>query len=286
MNGSVGNTAGNGAFVPPVPTGGGTQADKWVMPALTRHYRVIGALILRTAQTRFGHTSVGYLWALIEPIAHVAVMSVVYWAINRQDPVGGNVLLFFVTGVLPFFLFQKTALHVGAALRSNQMLLRFPLIHALDIVTSRGLLEGVTWLAVSVLILGGMIMGDYAPVPEYPMECVGAIILIFTMGMGVGLINAVLGKMWRSWVMLYPIITRPLYHFSAIFFFIDRVPVDLRRWLLWNPMLHGVALFRAGYLSDYDTIYMSPLYLSQWAIGSVVVGLCLQRITRKRIISA
>lgn len=51
-------------------------------------------------------------------------------------------------------------------------------------------------------------------------------------------------------------------------------------------MLHGVALFRAGYLSDYDTIYMSPLYLSQWAIGSVVVGLCLQRITRKRIISA
>ena len=51
-------------------------------------------------------------------------------------------------------------------------------------------------------------------------------------------------------------------------------------------MLHGVALFRAGYLSDYDTIYMSPLYLSQWAIGSVVAGLCLQRITRKRIISA
>ncbi|GAN96805.1 polysialic acid transport protein [Komagataeibacter europaeus NBRC 3261] len=130
-----------------------------------------------------------YLWTLIEPIAHVAVMPVVYWAINRQAPVGGNVLLFFVTGVLPFFLFQKTALHVGAALRSNQMLLRFPLIHALDIVTSRGLLESVMWLAVSVLILGGMIIGDYAPVPEYPMECVAAIILIFAMGMGVGLIN-------------------------------------------------------------------------------------------------
>ncbi|GAN96806.1 hypothetical protein Geu3261_0111_004 [Komagataeibacter europaeus NBRC 3261] len=64
------------------------------------------------------------------------------------------------------------------------------------------------------------------------------------------------------------------------------MPIDLRRWLLWHPMLHGVALFRAGHLSDYDTIYMSPLYLSQWAIGSVVAGLCLQRITRKRIISA
>ena len=189
MNGSLGHTAGNGAFLPPLPGKGDARPDSWIIPVIMRHYRVIGALILRTAQTRFGHTSVGYLWALIEPIAHVAVMSVVYWAINRQDPVGGNVILFFVSGVLPFFLFQKTALHVGAALRSNQMLLRFPLIHALDIVTSRGLLEGVMWLAVSVLILGGMIIGDYAPVPEYAMECVAAIILIFAMGMGVGLIN-------------------------------------------------------------------------------------------------
>jgi hypothetical protein len=35
--------------------------------------RMIGALLLREARTRFGRSSLGYLWAVIEPVSHVAV---------------------------------------------------------------------------------------------------------------------------------------------------------------------------------------------------------------------
>jgi len=236
--------------------------------------------------SRFGRSRFGYLWALIEPISHVAVMSVVYWAINRQAPVGDNVILFFVTGVLPYFLFQKTALHLGGALRGNQLLMRLPLVSGMDIVVARALLEGATWLVVLTIILSAMILGGRAPLPNEPLVCAAAAVMTFGLGFGVGLINAVLMTIWKSWVMIYPTITRPLYHFSAIFFFIDRIPADLRDWLSWNPMMHAVQWFRAGYMTDFASAALDRGYLLKWVVATVLLGLCLERVTQRRVQSA
>ncbi|MFH5925883.1 ABC transporter permease [Roseomonas xinghualingensis] len=257
-----------------------------IWKALANQRRIVGAILLRESRTRFGRTRLGYLWALAEPISHVMVMSVVYWAINRRAPVGDNVILFFVTGVLPYFLFQKTARNVGGALRGGQTLLRLPLVNGMDLVVGRALLEAVTWLCVTLIILGFMVSTGRAHMPDHPLVCAAAVIATFGLGFGVGLVNAVIMTMWKSWVMIYPMITKPLYHFSAIFFFIDRIPADLRYWLSWNPLMHGVQWFRQGYITEYASVTLDANYLLKWAIASILIGLCLERVTQRQVQSA
>ncbi|WP_376092754.1 ABC transporter permease [Roseomonas sp. CCTCC AB2023176] len=245
--------------------------------------RVVGALFLREMKTRFGRSRIGYLWAVLEPISHVAVMSFVYWAINRRAPVGDNVILFFVTGVLPYFLFQKTAQHLGGAIRGNHLVLRMPLVTGLDLVVARALLEAATWVAVVLLIFGFLILSGRAALPEQPLVCALAAFVTFAFGFGVGTINAVLMTVWKSWVLIYPMLTRPLYHFSAIFFFIDRIPANLRDWLSWNPLTHAVGWFRVGYVEAYGSVTLDPAYLIKWTVGAVIIGLCMERAAQRAV---
>lgn len=248
--------------------------------------RIIGTLVLHEAQTRFGRTQLGYVWALIEPMLHVGLMSLVYWAINRRAPVGESVVLFFVTGVLPYFLFQKTALHLGNALRSNRQLMRLPLVNAMDLIIARAILEAVTWTAVACLIFGTVILAGRGSLPDSPATCLAAALATFGLGFGVGLINAVLMARWKSWVSIYANATRPLYHFSAIFFFLEYIPYYLQEWLSWNPLIHAVQWFRLGYRADYATSMLDVQYLMYWVVGSITLGLCLERVMQTRVTSA
>lgn len=241
------------------------------------------ALLLREAKTRFGQSRIGYLWALIEPLSHVAVMCVVYWAINRRAPVGPSVVLFFITGVLPFFLFHKVALQVGGAVRGSQKILRMPFVSPVDMIVARAILAGLTWVVViSILVLLLLVLEVMEP-PAAPETAALAALMTFALGTGVGLVNATAMALWNSWVHVYTVATRPLYIFSAIFFSVDRIPSSLQYWLSWNPVLHAVQWFRTGFRADYDTPVLDRAYLVGWVLGSLLLGLGMLRAARPRL---
>lgn len=269
--------------VAPAASGHDTAPRDALARLLERRRRAIGALLLREAQTRFGRTSLGYLWAVIEPLAHVAVMCFVYWAINREAPLGPSVIMFFATGVLPFFLFHKVALHLGAAMRGSQKVLRMPQISPMDMIVARAVLEGLTWVLVVCILFGTLLAFGLAEWPYRPDVAAAAALATFGLGIGVGLVNATAMVIWPSWTRIYVTLTRPLYIFSAIFFSIDRVPSNLQYWLSWNPVLHCVQWFRAGFRPDYASAVLDTGYLLAWVVGSVLLGLSMMRVFRPKL---
>lgn len=254
--------------------------------ALTNQWRTIHSIMLREMQTRFGKSRLGYLWAFIEPISHVTVMCLVYWAINRQAPVGASVVVFLVTGVLPYLLFQKVALHLGNAVRANRLLLRLPMVTPLDAIIARAVLEGLTWVTVSTVLFVVLVLAGLARPPDQLTVCAAAAIVTFGLACGIGLMNSVLMTLWPSWTRIYPTITRPLYHVSAIFFFIDHIPPNLQYWLSWNPMVHAVQWFRVGYQNEYASMILDQDYLLKWAVATVVLGLCMERLSQQKLQAA
>jgi capsular polysaccharide transport system permease protein len=46
--------------------------------------RVVHALIIRETRTRFGDSKLGYGWALLEPIAHILMLSLVFAVLMRH----------------------------------------------------------------------------------------------------------------------------------------------------------------------------------------------------------
>lgn len=65
--------------------------------------RVIRALIIRETRTRFGDSKLGYGWALLEPMLHIALLSATFFVLMRgQPPIGSHFFLFYYTGLVRY----------------------------------------------------------------------------------------------------------------------------------------------------------------------------------------
>lgn len=250
--------------------------------ALQVQVRVVLSLIFRETRVRFGGTRLGYVWALIEPILHVAVLSAIYVVWGRTAPMG-NLQMFFITGIMPFFLFSHTSSQLSRAITSNAQLLRLPPITNMDIVFAKALLQGLTWIIVFFVLLFIVALGGKLVLPEHVEECGAAAFFTFLLGFGFGLNNAVLNVMFKSWERVYSAVTRPLYLLSGVFYLVDSLPDQARRVLVWNPLVHAIEWFREGYFTNFSSLTLDRSYLIKWSIASVVLGLCMERAFRRRL---
>jgi tetratricopeptide (TPR) repeat protein len=96
--------------------------------ALQTQTRVIHALIIRETRTRFGDSKLGYGWALLEPILHILMLSLVFAVMmHGRPPIGDQFFIFYYTGIIPYHLFVHTSTSMTYAITSNGSLLRLPL---------------------------------------------------------------------------------------------------------------------------------------------------------------
>ena len=251
--------------------------------ALRNQADIVGALVLRETHTRFGRTRLGYVWVLIEPITHAIGLSVVHYTLGRRSPLGGSMALFFMTGLLPFFLWSKVSHRLVSAFTSDRPLLNVPVVTNLDILCARALLEGATWLVVSTILISILVAIGFSDWPiEFESLC-GVVSATFLLAVGVGSINATLTALLQSWHNVFYIITRPLYLASGIFYLVDQVPASAQRFLVWNPLVHAIEWMRISFYPAYTPMTLDRAYLVGWAVCTCVLALVLERIARRKV---
>ncbi|MGE5268586.1 MAG: ABC transporter permease [Thiohalocapsa sp.] len=257
----------------------------WLDP-LRVQVRVVGALIRRETRAHFGDMRLGYLWAIIEPGLHLVAYSLLFTYILRRHPlVGGSLVLFVLTGLIPYFLYAKLAIYLMGAIGSNRALLNLPPVKPFDVFASRAILEGATYLLVGAILLTGLYLsGSPQAIPRDPMNLIGAIVAILCFGFGVGMINAVIVAFVPNWATIFSVVLGPVYLLSGIFFLVDEVPSPIRVYLLYNPLLHLIGWFRSGFYPNYSTAYIDRLYALKWAITVLVLGLGVLRVARRKLL--
>ena len=146
-----------------------------IIISLSEQRRVLNALILREMKTRFGHSRIGYVWAFVEPLAHVMTFVLIWKVIGRLGPAGVEPMLFLITGIVPFLMLRNTAKNVMAAVKSNKALVVFPQVNMLDFCLARGFLELCTY----AIIFAVMLYGSYFVGIEFEIENLSGVIIIF-----------------------------------------------------------------------------------------------------------
>jgi capsular polysaccharide transport system permease protein len=243
--------------------------------------RVLLALMLREARTRYGRRQAGYLWALIEPIMHVAMFVIIFSYMGRPVPLGQSTTLFLVTGLSTYFGFRNVMTRTQGGYGSNEALLSFPIVKVIDCFLGRALLELATWLAVTAILIGGLIAVGEAGPPRSAVTLLTAILALAAIGFGVGVCLGIVGEFLPSLSAFMKMPMRFLYFLSGAFYLPDQMPPAARDVLEWNPVLHGITLFRMGYYHLYDSHMFDGAYLGSWAIGSVLLALVVERVARK-----
>ena len=186
--------------------------------ALTQ-WRVIRALIIRETRTRFGDSTLGYGWALIEPMGHILLLSLVFAVMmHGRPPIGTQFFIFYYTGIIPYHLFVHTSSSMTHAVTSNGPLLQLPLVRTFDVLVARGLLELVTDLIVAGVMLAGFVLVGIGALPDDGLGVAASLAAVWLLGCGVGFINAVATGFFKSWDKIWAQLTRLLYFCSGIFY--------------------------------------------------------------------
>lgn len=246
------------------------------LPPQNRHFRTlrtIGALILREMSTTYGKSAIGYLWALVEPIAALTLMSVVFSLFLRQPALGANFPLFFASGFLVFQIYAGVGNKVATSIQFSRQLLEFPAVTALDAVLARFILNYVTQLTVIFIMISGLIV--YFDLRVH--LDIGAILTALGMAgiftLGIGAFNSYLFIAYPAYQTIWAIANRPMFILSGIFFLFGDVPQPFRDLLWFNPIIHIVGQMRIGIYATYEGNYVSISYVCSLGLAFFVMGM-------------
>lgn len=239
--------------------------------------RTILALMLREMSTTYGKSAMGYLWAILEPVAGLMLMSIIFSLAFRAPPMGTNFALFFATGFLPFTAYLDISGKVAVAVRFSKQLLFYPGVTFIDTLFARFFMAMLTNIMVGMVVLPAILILYSIDVILDPMAIALGYAMTLALALGVGTLNCFLLSMFPVWERTWAILNRPLFILSCVIFMFDTVPQPYRDWLWWNPLVHVVGQVRSGIYATYDANYVSPLYVFGVSMVTFVLGLILLR---------
>ena len=137
----------------PLPTGPSEGLRQDALRARKfRTSRTIAALILREMSTTFGRSPGGYLWAILDPVAGLLLLSFVFSLAFAGPPLGTSFGLFYATGYLPFVMFNEIANKMATSINFSKPLLAYPAVTLLDALIARFSLAILTNIMVGYII--------------------------------------------------------------------------------------------------------------------------------------
>jgi capsular polysaccharide transport system permease protein len=240
---------------------------------------VLYALLLRELSSRFGKSRGGYLWILVEPIAHLMLPILIFGFLRNISMPGVELPVFLVYGFLPFLLFKAICLQIVDGVNSAQGLLSYRQVMLMDVFVSKAMAHMVIQAVVFVTVLTGLGMLGFDVLPGRPVELAGILALTAVLAFGLGVVFAAISSLVPDARSVIKIMFMPLYFASGILFPVTRFPDEWVRWLSVNPVLHLVELSRTMAVDGFQPMkYTSLAYPVALALSATLSGLMLYRL--------
>ncbi len=240
-----------------------------------RGARVVGALLLREMSTTYGRTPGGYLWAILQPVAMIAILTVAFSFLLRSPSLGTSFVLFYTTGMLPLRMFQEVAGTVGSAVQFNLAMMAYPRVTFVDVLVARATLSILTQIMVSAIILtAALTIEDMRLILDFRAILIAYWLAIF-LGLGIGTLNSYLTFALPVWKTIWSILTRPLILVSAVIYIYEDLPRTAQDILWFNPLVHITGLMRTGVYSSYSPEYINLAYVALIGALPLAFGLLL-----------
>lgn len=251
--------------------------------ALSMHARVVGAVIMRDLQTRFGTGYFGFLLGLMIPLAHLTVAIAVTTILGRPAAIGTDVPLFLMTGVLPFVVWLYGHRQIMQTLAQNRSLLYFPGVDIFDLFASRAILEIVTATLVVFIVLGTLAALGHQPTVANWQGFIVALSQAWLFGIGTGLVFGSIGPLVPLAYLFGNVLGPILWAVSGIFFLPDSTPDKVRDLLIYNPLCQIIDSFRTAYYAEYYSTFLDQTMLNSVLICLVLAGMTILALMRRVI---
>ena len=251
---------------------------------------VVFALFFRELKTRFGPYRLGLAWAFIEPMSFVLILTAIRSLARSGSFFGGELHtipfpVFFLLGYVPYQMFSKLLTQSAQAINANQGLFNYRQVRPIDAILARALLEILIFSGVVLLFMLCFRWFGFAVTIDSPLQFITVFLVLALFSGGIGLIVCVGQLRFPELGKAIPIITRPLFFISGVFFSLNDVPEKYHYLLTWNPLLHAIELIRNSCYKGFSADGVSLNFLTFTALATLFFGLALYRLDWKRMVA-
>lgn len=238
-------------------------------------------LIERERKTRFAGGFLGYLWAYITPSVWIAFIVGLFWALERLPPIHVGLEIFVATGVLPYVFFRQTVTSMSRTLSAHRYMLYFRSVAQDDILWATMLLEAFNLLLSAVLIFGAVTIVFGSGLPDSVPSVMFGLSLAWMLGCGFGRFVAYGGQLSDTFARMVPLILRPFFWLSGIFYIAAEIPGRAQELLWFSPFLHVTEIIREGYFLGFTSDFADPWYPFVVAAGFYLTSIPLEQFAKR-----
>ncbi|MEO0773167.1 MAG: ABC transporter permease [Pseudomonadota bacterium] len=243
----------------------------------------LSTLIRRERQTRFAGGALGTLWAYLTPLSWIAFLVIIFKLLNRAPPIYVPAEIFVATGVLPYIVFRQTITSLSRTLTANRYLRYIRPINGNDLIAASALSELITAIVTATVVFVLISVLFTIPGPDNPARVLIALFVVWVLAMGIGRFIAVVGMASDSFARSVPILLRPMFWISGIFYTATELPGPVLDILWYSPTFHVTEFLREGYFIGYTSPIANVTYPLLFGAAFLILSYPIEwAITRNR----
>jgi ABC-2 type transport system permease protein len=233
-----------------------------MLKELYKYRELVWALALKELRIRYKRSSLGFLWALLNPLLMMLILTAVFSTVMRI-PVQ-HYAIFLISALLPWTFFSQALTYSAESIVGNGELLKkvavpkavFPVAAVVSNAINFAL--SLIPLALILLLLRFPFHATWAlmPVP---------FIALALFSMGFGFLFAAANVYYRDVSHIVQLVLSAWFYLSPVIYSLDFVPARFQNVFKLNPMLYLLDGFR-------DLIYYGALPSWQVTAISLLVG--------------
>jgi ABC-2 type transport system permease protein len=229
--------------------------------ALARHRDFVLLWAKRNISLRYKRSILGVVWTVLEPLAVISILAVVFSAVFRFEI--ANYPVYILSGwVMWDFFARSTSVMAGDIQSTREITSRYRVPRSAFLVASV-MSYLFNWsLALLVLAVVMAVMGH--PFTWALLTVPLAMLLVALFAFGVGSAVATLATLFHDFILIYTVVLTMWLYATPIIYPLAIVPEIARPLLLANPLTHLVNLVRAPI---YEGRFPSA---AEWMTGIVI----------------
>lgn len=240
------------------------------LSALGNWYLKIMLLMMDNFAFRHRAKRFSAIFAVVEPLILVALMSMMASALERHARFGSSPALFFASGVLPYSLF----LYVSLRIKMTEIGRRLPRVSIFDLIVAHVLAEFLLKIVVIVVLFSVLYFafGVKEAMPVNPARCLAALAILAVFGVAFGLINIAIVAVFPVWQYIYQYASRVLLMFSGALWIMDFMPPKIQGYMALDPIAHVIVWFRMGLYAEFPHRLLDLQYSFMVLAFALVIG--------------
>jgi capsular polysaccharide transport system permease protein len=190
------------------------------------------------------------------------------------------------SGFIAFNMFKHILSKSTGAFTANKGLFVYKQVKPIDTIIARVLIElFLTTLIMSIFLFIGFIFDYDNTIPKNILMVGLGYLWVVIFSFSIGLVIGIGNTFFMSIGKFISIISFALLIFSAIFYPIISLPPAAQEMLLYNPLVHFMEMIHGFWLDELDTQFVDYLYMLEWTLVPLLIGIWLYYRLEKRIIS-